>query len=91
MFGYVIANQQGLSQQEQARYRSCYCGLCRALCRRHGTACRFVLHYDMVFLAMLLSSLYEPEERQGSERCLVLPVRGRALRGRGVSGRVAHE
>ena len=75
MFGYVIANQQSLSQQELARYRSCYCGLCRALCRRHGTVCRFVLHYDMVFLAMLLSSMYEPEERQGSERCLVHPIR----------------
>ena len=62
MFGYVIANRSSLSDEELARYKGCYCGLCRALRLRHGSASRLTLTYDMTFLVELLSSLYEPEE-----------------------------
>ena len=29
MFGYVIANLEALNEEQRARYRSYYCGLCR--------------------------------------------------------------
>ncbi len=37
-------------------------------------ASRLALNYDMVFLALLLSSLYEPAEEQSSGRCLIHPL-----------------
>lgn len=84
MFGYVTANKNALSADELARYKSCYCGLCRTLRSRHGRACRFVLHYDMVFLAMTLASLYEPEETQTSQCCPAHPLHAQQM----VSNRV---
>ena len=54
MFGYVIANPDSLSPEELARYKSCYCGLCRTLKERHGSLSRLTLTYDMTFLVLLL-------------------------------------
>lgn len=73
MFGYVQANLQDLTRQEQERYRTAYCGLCRALGKRYGAASRMGLSYDLTFLTLLLSSLYEPEEQTGTFRCLPHP------------------
>ena len=74
MFGYVMANGKTLSKEEKKRYGSVYCGICRQLRIGYGQLCRFVLSYDMAFLAMLLSSLYEPEERSGKNACCLHPV-----------------
>ena len=73
MFGYVIANSESLSEEDKARYKSVYCGLCRALKERHGQFGRLTLNYDMSFLILVLSSLYEPEMSKGEERCAVHP------------------
>ena len=73
MFGYVMANSQELRPEQRERYLGCYCGICRAIGARASLASRVALNYDMVFLALLLSSLYEPAEEQGSGRCLVHP------------------
>jgi len=64
MFGYVTINPSSLPDEEKARFRSCYCGLCHVLGREHGSIGRATLSYDMTFLAMLLSSLYEPDESE---------------------------
>lgn len=77
MFGYVIANKGALSQEQFRRYRGCYCGLCRALSERHGQASRLALNFDMTFLVLLLSSMYEPREYSGCEKCILHPVHGR--------------
>ena len=75
MFGYVLPNRKGLTEEQLARYQSCYCGLCHTLGQRHGTTARTALTYDMTFLVLLLSSLYEPEEHSGQGRCLVHPTK----------------
>ena len=75
MFGYVLPNYPQLTAEQAARYRGCYCGLCRTLGRRYGLRGRTVLTYDMTFLVLLLSSLYEPEEQQGEERCAPHPAK----------------
>ena len=75
MFGYVVANREALSEAQFARYKGAYCGLCRVLKQRHGSLYRMVLTYDMVFLQLLLGSLYEPEEQRGTERCIVHPIK----------------
>ena len=78
MFGYVRPDLTTLSEADRARYRSVYCGLCRALGRRHGQLSRLMLTYDLTYLTMFLSSLYEPQEQQGESRCLPHPVKKHA-------------
>ena len=77
MFGYVTASFQELTQPQQQRYTSLYCGICRRIRMQSGNAARLGLQYDMVFLSALLMSLYEPEEQQGDLRCLMHPVKRR--------------
>ena len=74
MFGYLTADQALLSDAAAARYKGCYCGLCRSLQLSHGLSGRMTLTYDMTFLILVLSSLYEPEEQTGSARCPIHPV-----------------
>ena len=75
MFGYVIANTEILTDEEKARYKAVYCGLCRALKLRHGQTGRMTLTYDMTFLVLVLGSLYEPRECAGCERCFLHPMK----------------
>lgn len=75
MFGYIIADQSSLTQPQKDRYKGCYCGLCAALKNRHGAFGRLTLTYDMTFLVLLLSSMYEPEERRRMETCVAHPIR----------------
>ena len=77
MFGYLVADVGQLTPEEAERYRACYCGLCRSIGERHGQAARLGLTYDMTFLALLLGSLYEPEERAGENSCAPHPVHAR--------------
>lgn len=75
LFGYVITNCKTLSDDERLRFRAMYCGMCKTLKRRYGNIGRLTLSYDMTFLAMVLSALYEPEEEMGLERCLPHPIK----------------
>lgn len=75
MFGYIQANLKDLSKEEQIRYRSAYCGLCRTLGEKHGISAKLALSYDLTFVALLLSSLYEPDEKNGTERCIIHPLK----------------
>ena len=78
MFGYVTTSAE-MPEERRKRYRAYYCGLCRNLGRRYGAFSRMTLSYDAVFLYMLLSSLYEPEEQSGQERCLPHPLKEHAF------------
>jgi hypothetical protein len=75
MFGYIVANSEILSETDKARYKACYCGLCRSLKKRHGQLGRLTLTYDMTFLVLVLTSLYEPSQLQSCERCYVHPMK----------------
>ncbi len=75
MFGFVMADLRELTKQEKARYNAVYCGICRQIRERSGTLSRLGLQYDMAFLALLLMSLYEPEETAGLGACGLHPVR----------------
>lgn len=77
MFGYMTADLQTMTEAQKLRYRGCYCGLCRSIGRRCGQMSRCALTYDMVFLALLLHSLYEPAERGEARPCPVHPLRRR--------------
>ena len=73
MFGYVRPCLESLDEAQKKRYRAWYCGLCQSLGDRHGFRGRMTLTYDMTFLAVFLSALYEPAEAHGQMRCLPHP------------------
>ena len=77
MFGFVIASLEELSEEQKNRYQSVYCGICRAIREADGQLCRLGLSYDMAFLALLLMSLYEPDEENGRGRCIAHPAKAR--------------
>ena len=74
MFGYVTANMRELNKEQQRRYGAVYCGICRRLREQSGQLSRLGLSYDMAFLALLLMSLYEPEEGSGKNGCMLHPI-----------------
>ena len=75
MFGYVVVNKPELKFREFDVYRAYYCGLCHSLSKRHGLSGQLTLSYDMTFLVILLSSLYEPDHSVTSKRCIVHPLK----------------
>ena len=81
MFGYVVANWKELSNEQQRRYSAVYCGICRCIRRQAGQTARLCLSYDMTFLGLLLSSLYEPEESGSPQACVLHPIKKRPFVG----------
>jgi len=77
MFGYVMADKNEMTKEEQCRYGSVYCGICRQVRDRSSNVARLGLSYDMAFLALLLMSLYEPEETAGDRACCLHPIKPR--------------
>lgn len=75
MFGFVTASFKELNKEEQNRYNGVYCGICRCIRNQAGQRARLSLSYDMTFLALLLMSLYEPEENGGGHACALHPIR----------------
>lgn len=79
MLGVMTVRQPELRFREFDRYRGIYCGLCRSIGKRCGAACRLALSFEMTFMAMLLSSLYEPETKQEMHRCVLHPIKKRLM------------
>lgn len=75
MFGYIYVNEQELKLKEYTIYRSFYCGLCHNLKQRYGRTAQMMLNYDLTFLALLLSGLYEPDTESFEKRCIPHPVK----------------
>lgn len=75
MFGYVIINQGEMKFKDYDIYHSYYCGLCRSLKEAGGKRSQLTLSYDMTFMVMLLTALYEQEPVEKECRCIAHPVR----------------
>lgn len=90
MFGYITVNKMELKLREYETYKGFYCGLCRTLKKEYGAAGQLTLSYDMTFLSILLSSLYEPESRIVSGRCLLHPEKKRMMIGHEYAAYAAH-
>lgn len=73
MFGFITPNFQTLSDEEKSRYQSVYCGLCHSLRDNYSNVSRLALSYDLTFLVLLLSSLYEPDEKKDNCNCIFHP------------------
>lgn len=75
MFGYVNIDKLELKFREYYKYKGYYCGLCMNLKKNYSEFSRLTLNYDMTFLILVLSSLYEVEDKACKKRCIVHPVK----------------
>lgn len=73
MFGYVVINQAEMKFKEYDIYHSFYCGLCRRLKDKYGAKGQITLTYDMTFLVILLTGLYEPDTVVAFSKCITHP------------------
>lgn len=80
MFGYIIINKAEMKFREFDVYQSFYCGICRDLKRKYGARAQISLSYDMTFLAILLTGLYDTQTCQGSCRCIAHPFESHKTR-----------
>ncbi len=80
MFGYVTTYEPELKIREYETYRSYYCGLCHTLKKQHGRMGQLSLSYDMTFLVLLLTGLYEPQDHTFSSRCVIHPGKKHTFR-----------
>lgn len=80
MFGYIIVNKAEMKFKEFDIYHSYYCGLCQMLRKKYGKVGQLSLSYDMTFVLMLLSSLYEPSVTKGSCKCIAHPFEKHEIR-----------
>ena len=77
MFGYVTLYRKGLADAEMDRYQAYYCGLCRTLGRCYGRTGQLALSYDMAFVAILLTALYDTPTAFSEGRCVPHPLKKR--------------
>lgn len=75
MFGYVVVNKPELKFKEYDIYHSYYCGLCKVLKEKYGARAQISLNFDLNFISILLSGLYEPETKVEQRRCIVHPMK----------------
>ena len=75
MFGYVLINKEELKFKEYDVYKLYYCGLCQTLNNRSGRFAQLTLNYDMTFLQLLLTGLYEPKTKLENFRCKIHPFK----------------
>lgn len=74
MFGYVMINKPELKIREYEEYHSFYCGLCHTLKEEFGFHAQLTLNNDLTFIAMLLTSLYEPKTEELENTCILHPI-----------------
>lgn len=75
MFGYVTVFKPELKIKDYTKYKAYYCGLCRKLLEDFGISGQMTLSYDMTFLVILLTSLYECETKTVMKRCKSHPIK----------------
>ena len=75
VFGYVQIRKPELKIKDYSIYHGFYCGLCERLRDKYGLKGRITLTYDMTFMAVFLSSLYDAENIVAEKRCIMHPAK----------------
>lgn len=74
MFGYITINKPELKIKEFDEYMAYYCGLCGALRKQCGFKGQLSLSYDLTFLAMFLTGLYDGKTEEVPCQCIFHPL-----------------
>ena len=77
MFGYININQKIMTEENRKAYQAYYCGLCQKLKTNCGTKGQMLLSYDLTFLIVLLTGLYELENTETEFTCPLHPTKKR--------------
>lgn len=80
MFGYIAINKAEMKFRDFDIYHAYYCGLCKDLKECYGRIGQITLSYDMTFLIILLSGLYEPPAEDSIRNCVAHPFQKHAAR-----------
>mgnify|MGYP004692360741 FL=1 len=75
MFGYVQIRKPELKIKDYSIYHGFYCGLCERLRNKYGFKGQITLTYDMTFMALFLSSLYDADNVVAEKRCIIHPAK----------------
>ena len=73
MFGYVTIRKDDLKVKDYNKYQAYYCGLCQNIKEAYGKKGQATLTFDMTFLSILLTGLYECETKEEEHYCLLHP------------------
>ena len=79
MFGYININQKIMTEENKNAYQAYYCGLCRRLKTNCGAKGQMLLNYDMTFLIVLLTGLYELSDEASEITCALHPTKRRTV------------
>lgn len=79
MFGYININQKIMTEENKQAYQAYYCGLCRRLKSNCGAKGQMLLNYDMTFLVVLLTGLYELSNEVSEITCALHPTKKRTV------------
>lgn len=80
MFGYINVNREKLEPADCRMYQSYYCGLCQMLKEKFGRKGQMLLNYDMTFLIVLLTGLYELDDTETEFVCAMHPSKKQIAR-----------
>lgn len=80
MFGYISINKAEMKFKDYDVYHSYYCGLCKVLKECYGRRGQVTLSFDMTFLIVLLTGLYEPDTTTEMVRCIAHPTQKHAAK-----------
>lgn len=75
MLGNVKPFMPALSDADKDRYSAVYCGLCKTLGNDYGMISRFLLNYDMAFVAMIYDDLHSSRYDTVYESCIANPLK----------------
>ena len=73
MFGYITIKKDDLKLKDYDKYQAYYCGICQELKENYRKTGQATLTYDMTFLAILLTGLYESKTVQEEHYCVMHP------------------
>lgn len=79
MFGYININQKIMAEEDRKAYQAYYCGLCRQLKTSCGAKGQVLLNYDMTFLVVLLTGLYELTNEVSEITCALHPTKRKTV------------
>ncbi len=74
MFGYITIHKDEMKFREFDLYHAYYCGFCKELKKCYGLLGQATLSYDLTFVILLLTGLYEPTELEKTTRCIAHPL-----------------
>ncbi|AGK96235.1 DUF5685 family protein [Clostridium pasteurianum] len=77
MFGYVLPSKGELKIKDYEKFKAYYCGLCLSIKKNYGTLPRFIVNYDMTFVAILLDALEKEPCELHYGNCIAHPVKKR--------------